>query len=236
MAAHQYSGNRWSLFWRAVVGLFGVALTIFGVLGLAGSTSMWSREGQVVAGLAVNGALGILSIIVGVVIIIAAIIADHRAWTLITVIGGLFTASALVHLLVLNSGLNLLAFQFANVIFSFLAGLALMTIGVFQREGGGRIPRESAEPAREAETARQHRLSEIGPLADAEHAMAEGSATQEQERMVRRDARARAAEQRRAAYLRDPQRRIKQYRREQAELPEQRNGSRGRRLPPISTN
>lgn len=211
--------TRADLFWRAVTGLFGAALVIIGVLGLAGTTSLWARQGPVVAGLAVNGALGVLSMLVGSILIACAVVSSRRAWSVVTFIGGLFLLSALVHLLVLNSGLNLLDFQFANVFFSFLAGLLLVTVGAYLRLD---------HPRRTLPVNRAERLTEITPMVEAEHAMAEGTATPEQERMVLADARERAATARLAAHQRDPQRRIKQYRREHPEVPHQRELSRPR--------
>ena len=95
------------------------------------------------------------------------------------------------HLIVLDTPLNLLAFEFSNVVFSFVVGMLLLFLGLYgrassqlpadnpyrQARGGGNpmsrvwqgdnlVQRQPPEPA-----------GEIGELAEAEHAMAEGVAT-----------------------------------------------------------
>jgi hypothetical protein len=216
MTAHRDPDSRMLTFWRAVVGLLGAFLCLFGVLGLLGATSMWSTRGQVIAGLGTNGALGVLSVLFGLVLVGTAARGGRRAWSLVSWIGVLFLLSAMVHLLVINSALNLLTFQFSNVIFSFLVGMTLLTVGVYLRTGFGHEVAGTEEELSAERATDRDRLAEIDELADAEHAMAEGHSTPEQEQMVYRDAAARAATEREAACHRDPQRRIKQARAENA--------------------
>src|SRR5204863_106505 len=120
------------------------------------------------------------------------------ASTTAIVVGALFLLSGLGNLIVLDTPLNLLAFEFSNVVFSFVVGMLLLFLGLYgrassqlpadnpyrQARGGGNpmsrvwqgdnlVQRQPPEPA-----------GEIGELAEAEHAMAEGVATPEQRRLV----------------------------------------------------
>jgi hypothetical protein len=52
------------------------------------------------------------------------------------VVGALFLLSGIVNVLVLNSGLNLLAFRMPNVIFSLVVGGILLTVGSWGRFTG----------------------------------------------------------------------------------------------------
>jgi hypothetical protein len=55
----------------------------------------------------------------------------------LVVIGAAFLLSGVVNVLVLNTPLNLLAFQIPNVIFSFIAGALLLFLGAWGRFSGG---------------------------------------------------------------------------------------------------
>jgi hypothetical protein len=58
------------------------------------------------------------------------------------VVGSLFLLSALVHLAVLRTGFNVLAFEMTNVFFSIGAGLTLLILGAYGRLSG-HLPADS---------------------------------------------------------------------------------------------
>jgi hypothetical protein len=140
------------------------------------------------------------------------VIGGHVSSNVTTAIGVLFLISGLANLAVLDTPLNLLAFKIQNVLFSLIAGMLMLFVGLYGRVSGG-LPddnpyvqaRRNQDPldrhaaARVAEQLSQ-RLAEIDELARAEFAMAEGRATPEQEQLLRADARRRAEQHRKEAY------------------------------------
>ncbi|RJQ78656.1 DUF4383 domain-containing protein [Pseudonocardiaceae bacterium YIM PH 21723] len=191
--------------YRVVVALFGAALAVFGFLGIGKGAPLFTSDGATVWGLSTNGALACLSVVVGGLLVISAIAAIMPTGT-VYLLGGLFLLSGLLNLILMNTQWNVFAFRMPNVLFSFAAGLALLFVGTYGREP------KSEELDSATEDRIQHRIEELEPLAEAEHAMAEGEASPEQERMVLRDAEERARHERAEAYRRD------------AELPGQRSG------------
>jgi hypothetical protein len=196
--------------YRVGAALFGAGLTVFGALGLANQLAFFTTHGQQVLGLSSNGLLSVVSVVVGVVLIAAAVVGGAAASTTTAVIGALFILSGLGNLAVLDTRLNVFAFKIPNVLFSLVAGLLMLLVGFYGRVSGG-LPddnpyvraRRHEDPADDhaAERAAERlRLVEIDELARAELAVAEGTATREQERLVRADALHRATERRMAAY------------------------------------
>jgi len=122
--------------YRFAAGLAGVALLGFGVLGFTHRLAFLSTHGASVAGLSSNGLLSLLSVVVGLVLIVAAVIGGNVAAMANLVLGGAFLASGLVNLALLRTSLNLLAFRMPNVIFSFVVGLLLITFGLYGRTSG----------------------------------------------------------------------------------------------------
>ncbi|MCP2165364.1 DUF4383 domain-containing protein [Goodfellowiella coeruleoviolacea] len=199
--------------YRLGAALFGVGLTIFGVLGLTNRLAYTSTQGQLVLGLSSNGLLATISVLVGVVLVAAAVVGGAVASTTMIVIGLLFLLSGLVNLFVLNSpALNLLAFQMQNVVFSVVSGMLLLFLGLYGRLSGGLTRdnpyvrarlHEPVDTDRSTELAdARRRLAELEELSNAEFATIQGTATREQERMVLADALRRAQQRRREIYRR----------------------------------
>jgi hypothetical protein len=114
-------------------GATGVVLLGFGILGFASRLDFFSTDGKSVAGLSSNGALSLISVVVGLCLIgCAAVGGNASAWAN-SVFGGLFMLSGLVNLAVMRTDLNFLAFRMSNVIFSFVVGIALVTCGMYGR-------------------------------------------------------------------------------------------------------
>ena len=133
------------------------------------------------------------------------------------VIGGLFLVSALANLAVLDTDVNVLAFSMANVVFSICAGLVLLTLGAYGRvsgnlpvdspyrsEGSPDVPDTSQQlPETPAERAAERAMR------DAEIAVVERRATEDQQRRVTAMAQVRTRADRRAVWMsfdRAPQR------------------------------
>lgn len=182
--------------------MLGGGLCVFGVLGVVDRLEFLAVHGKVVLGLATNGLLATISLIVGGILIGAALRGGRSSSTITVVVGALFLLSGLVNLAVLDTGWNLLAFRLSNVIFSFIAGMLLLFLGAYGRFSGGLAAdnpyyqqrHRDEPPPRTDHSAHQHDGIDDAELAAAELAVAEGHATPEQEWLVSEDARRRAHE------------------------------------------
>ncbi|MFG2821231.1 DUF4383 domain-containing protein [Kitasatospora sp. NPDC048365] len=120
--------------YRFGAGLGGVFLVVFGILGLTGShPGFIDTEGKEVIGLSSNGALSVLSLVAGGVLILGAVIGGNIASNINMVMGLLFILAGFVGLMVLDSSANRLAFHISNVIFSFVFGFVVLTFGMYGR-------------------------------------------------------------------------------------------------------
>ncbi|RSS82100.1 DUF4383 domain-containing protein [Streptomyces sp. WAC06614] len=132
---HLPADHKLSKVYRVGAGLTGMLLVAFGILGLTGHVGFFDTGGDHVLGLNTNGALGVLSICVGVLLFVGMVVGGNFASTLNIVLGLLFIASGFVNLALLDTGLNFLAFEIQNVLFSFVVGVMLMWFGMYGRVG-----------------------------------------------------------------------------------------------------
>jgi hypothetical protein len=164
----------------------------FGLLGFAGGLDYFSTEGERVLGLSSNGLLSTVSVVTAAILVFAAFRSARTASTIMIGIGGLFLLSALVNLALLRTSFNFLAFSMANVVFSILAGLVLLTLGAYGRVSG-HLPSDS--PYAPAVTADEDDDPEVFPstpeefaaeaaMRDAEVAVVERRANADQQRRV----------------------------------------------------
>jgi hypothetical protein len=116
--------------------LVALVLLVFGLLGFAGGLDYFSTEGERILGLSSNGLLSTISVVMAVVLLVAAARSPRVTSTIMIVAGSLFLLSALVNLAVLRTSFNILAFEFENVVFSVVVGLLLLTLGAYGRVGG----------------------------------------------------------------------------------------------------
>lgn len=111
----------------------GVVLLVFGSLGFADELSPFDTNGNSVAGMSTNGALSLISVVVGAVLIAGAVVGGNVASTLNMVVGTLFLLSGFVHIFILDRPANILDFGMTNVVFSFVMGLVILTFGMYGR-------------------------------------------------------------------------------------------------------
>lgn len=130
---HLPTDHRLSRVYRFGAGLMGLVLLAFGILGFFGQVGFFSTDGSEVAGLSSNGALSVLSVIVGPLLLAGAAVGGNVASNLNMILGLLFVLSGFVNLALLDTGANFLAFTISNVLFSFVFGLILMTFGMYGR-------------------------------------------------------------------------------------------------------
>ncbi|WP_138760846.1 DUF4383 domain-containing protein [Modestobacter altitudinis] len=186
-------------------------IAAFGVLGLVNGLAYFSTDGQRVAGLSSNGLLSTISLVTALVLVVAAFRGSRVASTTMLVIGVLFLVSALANLAVLETDLNFLAFSMANVIFSIVAGLVLLTLGAYGRVSGN-LPPDSPYRAEDGSVPDDDDTSQQLPetpaeraaeraMRDAELAVVEHRATPDQQRRVTAMAEVRTRADRRAVWM-----------------------------------
>jgi hypothetical protein len=175
------------------LGAVAVALVVlaFGLLGFAGGLDFFSTSGEPILGMSSNGLLSTISVVTAAVLIAASLRGPRIASTVMIAVGSLFLLSGLANLAVLRTGFNVLAFELANVYFSFAAGLTLLLLGAYgrisghlpadspyARAGAGEDPEPPENPSTPAEFAAERAMRE------AEIAVVNHVATAEQRRRV----------------------------------------------------
>jgi hypothetical protein len=173
---------------RSGAAALGGFLWVFGILGLANRFPFLTAGGQVF-GLATNGALSMLSLVAGAVLLLAALRSGRASSTVTALVGALFLLSGLVHLMIIDTPWNILSFRLSNVFFSLAAGILLIGVGAYGRYAGHKFPDNPYRHRHDEDDNAEHLNASDDPdLADAEQAIAADAATPEQQRKVRTDA------------------------------------------------
>ncbi|MEN3264612.1 DUF4383 domain-containing protein [Pseudonocardia sp.] len=190
--------------------LFGLGLWVFGIFGIVGRVEPFSTSGEPVLGLSSNGLLSVISLIVGGVLIAAAVRGGRMASTVTVAVGAAFVLSGLANVLVLDTPLNLLAFRMSNVIFSLVSGALLLFLGAYGRFTGGLPADNPYQVERHGGGGQDVPLPTVfrdhadviaaRELAEAERAVAQHAATPEQVARVAVAGGARRAEDRVSAW------------------------------------
>lgn len=197
---------------RISAAVLGVVLAVFAAGGFASGAAFLSTRGANVLGLFTNGALSVLSVIAAVVLLAAAAWGGRIASTVTTGMGVVFLLSGLVHLALVGTPANVLAFRLPNVFFSLIAGMVLTFVGLYGRVSGGlppdnpyrqAHPRSSRRPDPQEQLAADRAIPEQGrerDLLEAEIAMGAGKASWQQQRIVHDDQAQRRSAERDRAY------------------------------------
>jgi hypothetical protein len=166
--------HRLSRVYRIGAGLMGLVLLAFGILGLIDMVGFFDTGGDEVAGLNTNGALSVLSLCVGVLLLVGMLVGGNFASTLNMVVGVAFVLSGFANLALLDTSINFLAFRIQNVLFSFVFGVLLMTFGMYGRVGTAlphdnpywraRHPEQAEDAPRDARPELAHRRPDRGGL------------------------------------------------------------------------
>ncbi len=186
------AGSRVFLVQRVGARAVAAFLLVFGVLGFAGGLDFFSTDGERVLGLSSNGLLSTLSVVVAAVLIGAALLGPRVASTVMIVVGSLFLLSALVNLAVLRTSFNFLAFEMSNVLFSVGVGLVLLVLGAYGRVSGN-LPPDSPyahaatgpEEPPESYPSTPEEFAAEAAMREAELAVSEHRASEDQRRRVR---------------------------------------------------
>ena len=187
--------------------LVALFLLVFGLLGFAGGLDFFSTDGQRILGLSSNGLLSTISVVVAAVLLAAAARSPRTASTVMIVIGVLFLLSGLLNLAVLRTSFNILAFEFSNVAFSVVVGLLLLVLGAYGRIGG-HLPEDSpyahprsVEEIVDEQPSTPEEFAAERAMRDAEVAVVQHTATEDQRRRVAAMAREHTRADRRRVWM-----------------------------------
>jgi hypothetical protein len=144
---HLPINHRLSGFYRFLAALAGIFLVVFGIVGAIKTAGdpLFDRGYVTALGLRTNPAFSVLSIVVGAIVTIGALIGRNVAHYLNLFGGGVFWLSGLVMLVLLRTPANLLNFRVATCIVSFLIGTLLVLAGMYGKRGS--VADEQAEDA-----------------------------------------------------------------------------------------
>ena len=114
----------------------GLVLAVFGLLGATGGVGFLATHGQRHLGMSSNGLLSTLSLVVAAVLLGAAFRGPRAASNVMIGLGVVFQVSALVNGALLQTAFNFLAFRMSNVVFSVAVGFVLLVLGAYGRISG----------------------------------------------------------------------------------------------------
>lgn len=119
--------------YRGLALLTGVLLVVFGVVGFVQTSDLpfFHQEGERVLGLSTNPAFAVLSIVAGLIVVVAAAIGRNVDVPVYHAIGWLFMIAGLVMLCVIRTNANVLASSITNANVSFVVGLLLASAGLY---------------------------------------------------------------------------------------------------------
>jgi len=184
-----------------------LVLLVFGLLGATSGVGFLTTHGHRVLGMSSNGLLSALSLAVAVVLLGAAFRGPRTASTVMIVLGVLFLVSGVLNLALLRTSYNFLAFRMSNVLFSDVAGLLLLVLGAYGRISGN-LPETSPyahphalldEPPDLPSTPEE--FAAEAAMREAEIAVVQHCATDEQRRRVQAMASAHSRDGRRRIWL-----------------------------------
>ena len=182
---------------RVSSALIGITLWVFGALGFSERLGFFSTTGQPLLGMTTNNLLSALSLVVGTVLVGAAIRGGRPASTVSVVVGVLFLLSGVVNVLLIGTPYNFLSFRMPNVVFSLVVGLVMLTLGAYGRFSG-RLPADNpyageqhhgvdADDAEDRGQRLPHGTEEVDAarsLAETERLVAGGGGSADQRRML----------------------------------------------------
>lgn len=192
------------------VGALAVAavILVFGLLGFAGGLDFFSTDGEPILGMSSNGLLSTVSVVTAAVLVIAALRSPRTASTLMMVVGVLFLLAGLASLAVLRTDANLLAFEIENVVFSEVTGLVLLLLGAYGRVSGNlppdspyARPRPDEDGGPESVPSTPAEFAAERAMREAEIAVVNHTATDDQRRRVEAMAQVHTRGERRSVWM-----------------------------------
>jgi hypothetical protein len=123
--------------YRALSGLIGLYILIFGIIGYARTHDLafFTSHGDWSLWLLTNPAFSLLSIIVGACVLGAAVI-GRNVFTYVNLAAGIvFLLAGIAMLLLLRTDANFLSFSMVNCIASFIFGMVFLAGGLYGKVG-----------------------------------------------------------------------------------------------------
>jgi hypothetical protein len=136
--------------YRALGGLAGLYLVVFGVVGLlvTGGDGLFATDAGRVLGQGSNLAWSILSIVLGAVILIATVVGRNLDVAVNTYLGWALLVIGTFILAVIRTEVNILNFTISTVIVTYILGLVLILAGLY---GKVAAPEDAGAPRQERE-------------------------------------------------------------------------------------
>lgn len=156
--SHLPVNHRLRPLYRLLAALAGIYVLVFGIVGVTRTAGdpLFDRGDVTVFGLRLNLAFAILSVVVGVVVLGAALWGNNADHFVNLVAGAVFLGAGVLMLTVIQTPANFLNFQVATCVTSFIIGLVLLTAGLY-----GKVGTEQERAAHEAH--RHHKEGEPTP-------------------------------------------------------------------------
>jgi hypothetical protein len=141
--SHIPINHRFRSVYRVISGLTGIWLLVFGALGWSATRGAeWFARGEWTAmGLPTNRAFAATSVVVGLLVLAAAVIGNNVDYVVNLAGGTGFLTAGTVMMAVSHTALNVLNFSITTAIASYVIGLLLLAAGLYGKVG----PREAAQ-------------------------------------------------------------------------------------------
>jgi hypothetical protein len=124
--------------YRALAGLAGIYMLVFGIVGLSQTSGLplfTQDEARWALGLRTNPAFAILSIAAGAVVILANLVGRNIAHHVNQLAAVVFVVVGMASLLLLQTDANFFAFSMTNVVVTFILALVVGTASLYDRSG-----------------------------------------------------------------------------------------------------
>ncbi|MEH0984009.1 DUF4383 domain-containing protein [Micromonospora sp. CPCC 205556] len=141
--------------YRAIAGLVGLYILVFGVWGVAltWDQPLFDRGSTWALGLRTNLAFSLVSVVFGVVLIIGASRRSNLGHYMNLTAGVVFMVTGVAMMAVLQTTANFLNFSMSTVIISMVFGLTLLATGLYDKVG-------TEEHAEQEKASRRHPIAE----------------------------------------------------------------------------
>lgn len=123
--------------YRVLAGLTGLYVLLFGIIGVmeTAGTELFGHPSAYALGLRTNLAFSIISIVAGLIIVVATVIGRNVAYWVHQIAGYAFAVMGMLMLALLQTDANFLNFSVATCIVSFVISLVLLTAGLYSKVG-----------------------------------------------------------------------------------------------------
>jgi hypothetical protein len=137
MSSHIPVNHHLRPLYRTLAAIAGIFSLVFGIVGIVKTSgeSLFHRGDVTVMGLRTNLAFAIISVIVGAVVLAAAVIGGNLDHYVNMIAGIVYLVSGLLMMCLLQTTANFLNFHMSTCIVSFIIGIVLLAAGLYGRVG-----------------------------------------------------------------------------------------------------